>query len=145
MQHKMLRNVIQKPTTLIKPQYATIRDDRVHRRNVKASQTRNKGTYALPHINVFAEPRLHLPFLILNHIYHTHSQLFNYDPFRWQYAILQIILLKGLNKRSISRISIRRDHKLSVNRKLSNPQTFPLIGLPRTSINEIRWEIRVLA
>lgn len=50
---------------------------------------------------------------------------------------------KGLDERLISRVG--RAHKLSVYRKLSNPQTFPLIGLPQTSINEIRWEIRVLA
>lgn len=50
---------------------------------------------------------------------------------------------KGLDKRLISRVD--STHKLSVYWKLSNPQTFPLIGLPQTSINEIRWEIRVLA
>lgn len=33
----------------------------------------------------------------------------------------------------------------TIRQKLSNPQTYPLIGLPQTSINEIRWEITVLA
>lgn len=57
MQRKMSRYVIQVPTTLIKPQYATIRDDRVHGRNVKPSEMRNKATYVPPHTNVCGRTR----------------------------------------------------------------------------------------
>lgn len=140
------RNVIQVATTLRKPQYATIRRPSTTGgmlNLLKCAIKRHMHRTTLPSGHSRRDQTHDITLNISCHAINIHSCSLITRPIQMTIDYPTEYFHIELDKRLISREGTT--HKLSVHWKLSNPQAFPLIGLPQTSITEIRWEIRVLA